>query len=155
MGEFKESAKYLYEMEQAEQKKAQDKIDQEKKLEEEAIEKYYHAKEDARKVMDAYLEFKTMVKNTCLQYAIECMMETAIEKADLSERDQNMLHGLVNNYIKEAGGAGVILTGCNGKTVVLDLIKEEVEETTDVIIAKADPKDTDTFVIDKKDLENM
>lgn len=155
MGEFKETAKYLYETKQEEQRKAQEIAEQAQRLEEEAIDKYYHAKEDAQKVRAAYLEFKSMVKDTCLQYAIEGMMETAIEKASLSDRDQNMLHGLVNNYIKEAGGAGNILIASNGKTLVLDLIKEEVEETSAEIIAKADPKDTNTFVIDKKDLELM
>lgn len=155
MGEFKESAKYLYEMEQTEQKKAQALREEAQRLEEEAIDKYYHAKEDAKKVRAAYLEFKSMVKDTCLQYAIEGMMETAIAKASLSERDQNMLHGLVNNYIKEAGGAGNILIASSGKTIVLDTIKEEVKETSEEIIAKADPSDTNTFVIDKKDLEVM
>ena len=155
MGEFKESAKYLYELEQNNKKKAQALKEEAQRLEEEAIDKYYHAKEDAKKVREAYLEFKSMVKDTCLQYAIEGMMETAIEKASLSDRDQNMLHGLVNNYIKESGGAGNIFVASSGKTLVLDLIKEEVEETSEEIIAKADPKDTNTFIIDKKDLELM
>ena len=155
MSDMKEAAIYLHEMEVAEQKTAQEKADRERMLKEEAESRYDHLKNDRRKVQEAFLEYKKMVKDVCLQYAIEGMMETAIAKTALETKDQNMLHGLVNNYIQEAGGATNILMRASGKTYLLDTIKEEVEEVTDTIIAKADPQDPNTFVVDKKDVKQM
>ena len=62
MSELRESALYLYEAEQAAQKAEADKIEAQKKLDEEAIEKYEHLRFDRRKIQEGFMDYKRFVK---------------------------------------------------------------------------------------------
>ena len=155
MSEFKDAAIYLHEMEQARIEADKIKADNDKFIKESAEERYDHLRNDRRKIQQAFSEYKLMVKDVCLAYVIEGMMNPAIDLSTLEPKDQNMVHGLVNNYIKEAGGASAILARIGNKTSLLDTIKEEVEEVSEEIIAKADPQNPETFVVDKEDVEKM
>lgn len=155
MSELRESALYLYEAEEAAKKAAADKMEAQRRLDEEAIEKYEHLRFDRRKIQEGFMDYKRFVKDVLLQYTIEGLMDTVIDQKALEENDQNLLHGLVENYIKQGGGADAILRRCANKTILLDTIKEEVEVAAEEIIAKADPKDPDTFIVDKDDVAKM
>ena len=154
MSEAKESALYLHNLYEQEQQLREEEVLKEAKIAEEAQNKYDELRYKPIKIQEAYNEFKLCVRNLCLQYVIEGMMSEALHKT-LNDRDQNMVHGLVENFVKSNGGASAILSRVANKTMLLDTIKEEVEETSEEIIAKVDPKDPTTFVVDKKDIEKM
>lgn len=154
MSEAKESALYLHNLFEQRTAKAEEAARQEKLLKEEAIARYDSLTQDRFKLRDAFNEYKICVKDVCLQYVIEELMSTAMNKSDKAI-NQNMIHGLVENFVKTSGGASAILTRCKGKTYLLDCIKEEVEEETEEIVAKADPEDPSTFVIDKEDINKL
>ena len=154
MSEAKESALYLHNLLEQEAEAQQRAAENEKIQHEEFMQKHDSLVYDRIRLREAYNDYKIGVKNVCLQYVIEEMMSTAMKKS-LNEMDQNMLHGLVENYVNTKGGASAILSRCIGKTYLLDTIKEEVEETSEEIIAKADEKDPSTFVVDKEDITKL
>ena len=154
MSEAKERALYLHNLFEQNAAKAEESAKQEKILREEAMAKYESLTQDRFKLRDAFNEYKVCVKDVCLQYVVEELMSTALAKS-VGEKDQNMLHGLVEHFIRENGGANKILSNCKGKTYLLDTIIEEVEEETEEIVAKADPEDPSTFVVDKEDIGKL
>lgn len=155
MSERKASALFLQQLHEQEIAIQKEKEQHERELREAEQEKYDSLRYDRRKIQNAYNEFKLFVRDTCLEYAIAGLMETALAKSDLTDRDMNMVSGFVKGFIKEQGGSGFILRKATGKTFVIDSIKEAVEEETEEIVAKADPKNPETFIIDKKDIEKM
>lgn len=154
MSELRESAIYLHNLYEQEAEKAKINAEKEKQLREDAQAKYDELRYTPGKIQEAYNKYKTMVKDVCFQYVIEGLMSSAI-KDKLNEQDQNMVHGLVENFIKTNGGASDILRRVKGNTYLIDRIVEEVEETSEEIIAKVDSTDPNTFIIDKKDLNKM
>lgn len=132
-----------------------EKINKEKVLQEEAQAKYDDLRYTRKKVQEAFCEYKRFVKNTCLEYAIAGLMETALANSDLDERDMHLVSGFIKGFINEQGGATTILSKAAGRTYIIDCIKEACEEECEEIVAKADPKNPNTFVIDKEDLEKM
>lgn len=154
MSEFRESAIYLHNLYEQEAEKARISAEKEKQLREDAQARYDELKYTPGKIQEAYTKYKAMVKDVCFQYVIEALMSSAINNK-LDERDQNMVHGLVENFIKTNNGATDILRRVKGNTYLIDRIVEEVEETSEEIIAQADPKDPNTFIINKDDLKKM
>ena len=155
MGELRDAALFRQQILDESTRIEKDKLDAQKKLEESEQAKYDNLRYRRRKIQEAYCDYRSFVKNTCLEYAIVGLMESALEQSDLSDRDMNMVFGFVKGFVKEQSGATNILTKAAGRTFVIDSIKEAVEEETEEIIAKADPKNPDTFVIDKEDIEKM
>ena len=154
MSELRESAIYLHNLYEQEAERAKIDAEKEKQLREDAQARYDELRYTPGKIQEAYTKYKAMVKNVCFQYVIEALMSSAINNK-LDERDQNMVHGLVENFIKTNGGASDILRRVKGNTYLIDRIVEEVEETSEEIIAKADSTDPNTFIIDKDDLKRM
>lgn len=154
MSELRESAIYLHNLYEQEAERAKIDAEKEKQLREDAQARYDELRYTPGKIQEAYTKYKAMVKDVCFQYVIEALMSSAINNK-LDERDQNMVHGLVENFIKTNGGASDILRRVKGNTYLIDRIVEEVEETSEEIIAKADSTDPNTFIIDKEDLKRM
>ena len=107
------------------------------------------------KINEVFGEYKLFVENTLLGAVIESFMEEALNESNMDNIDKNMQHTLVQQYIKENGGAMHILIKNSNKTILLDTIKEAVEDATEEIVAKADKDDPTTLVIDKKDIEKF
>ena len=155
MGELRDAALFSQQILEESTRIENEKINAQKSLEEAQQAKYDDLRYTRKKVQEAFCEYKRFVKNTCLEYALAGLMEGALSETELDERDKNMVVGFVKGFVNEQGGATTILSKAAGRTFVIDSIKEAVEEESEEIIAKADPKNPATFVIDKEDLEKM
>ena len=155
MGELRDAALFRQQILEESTRIENEKINTLKSLEEANQAKYDDLRYTRKKIQEAYCDYKRFVKNTCLEYAIAGLMEGALSETELDDRDKNLVVGFVKGFVNEQGGATTILTKANGRTFVIDSIKEAVEEETEEIIAKADPKNPETFVVDKDDLEKM
>ena len=155
MGELRDAALFRQQILEESTRIENEKINTLKSLEEANQAKYDDLRYTRKKIQEAYCDYKRFVKNTCLEYAIAGLMEGALSETELDERDRNLVVGFVKGFINEQGGATIILSKAAGRTFVIDSIKEAVEEETEEIVAKADPKNPDTFVVDKDDLEKM
>ena len=155
MGELRDAALFRQQILEESTRIENEKINTLKSLEEANQAKYDDLRYTSKKIQEAYCDYKRFVKNTCLEYAIAGLMEGALSETELDDRDKNLVVGFVKGFVNEQGGATTILAKANGRTFVIDSIKEAVEEETEEIIAKADPKNPETFVIDKDDLEKM
>ena len=155
MGELRDAALFRQQILEESTRIENEKINTLKSLEEANQAKYDDLRYTRKKIQEAYCDYKRFVKNTCLEYAIAGLMEGALSETELDDRDKNLVVGFVKGFVNEQGGATTILAKANGRTFVIDSIKEAVEEETEEIIAKADPKNPETFVVDKDDLEKM
>ena len=116
---------------------------------------YQDLRERREKLAEVYGEFKMFVENTILQFVIEGLMSEALKESEMDEIDLHMEHSLVKQYIEENGGAMAILNKVKGKTALLDMIREEVEEEVEKIVDKCDKDDPTTFCIDKNDIAKI
>ena len=127
------------------------------KEEKDLIESEHNRLEDIKynrdKLIEAYQEFKVFAKDTVLQYVIEELMSNSFDNTVMDTYDNHIKDSIIKNYIKENGGASVILRRCSGKTNLLNMIKEEVENTTKEIVDKVDKDNPDSFIINKEDIE--
>ena len=130
---------------------------QQKKLEESAkarkeIENqlYFGTKERKANARKTYGERCTNIKNELLAGAIRGIYIGALqENTALTDSGMLLAHNLVDNFIKESGGATAILSKISGKTYTLDYIKSVVEGTYESIMEDTDPEDEDTVEAEK------
>ena len=83
-----------------------------------------------RELKDSELgKFTEAVYDNHMQTALEAIYISALQKvAPLTEEAEEIAKSLVENYIKEAGGAREIIRTKSGKTFLLDSIFEAVDE---------------------------
>lgn len=150
-----ENAKANHEMNLAwmENYTAQQKAEKEKLMNEQNS--YQDLRERRERLAEVYGEFKMFVEDTLLQFVIEGLMSEAINESEMDDIDLHIKRNLVKQYIKENGGAMSILNKVKGKTALLDMIREEVEEEVEKICDKCDKEDPTTFVIDKEDIQKV
>ena len=150
-----ENAKANHEMNLAwmENYTAQQNAEKEKLMAEQNA--YQDLRERREKLAEVYGEFKMFVEDTIFAYVLESLMEEAINESEMDDIDLHIHHNLVKQYIKENGGAMGILNKVKGKTILLDMIREEVEEEVEKIVDKCDKDDPTTFVIDKEDIQKV
>lgn len=155
MNAILENAKANHEMNLAwmENYTAQQNAEKEKIMAEQNA--YQDLRERREKLAEVYGEFKMFVEDTIFAYVLEGLMEKAIDESSMDEIDLHIHHNLVKQYIKENGGAMGILNKVKGKTILLDTIREEVEEEVEKIVDKCDKDDPTTFVIDKEDIQKV
>ena len=150
-----ENAKANHEMNLAwmENYTAQQKAEKEKLLAEQNS--YQDLRERREKLAEVYGEFKMFVEDTMLQFVIENLMSEAIDESSMDDIDLHIKTNLIKQYIKENGGAMGILNKVKGKTILLDMIREEVEEEVEKIVDKCDKDDPTTYTIDKEDIQKV
>ena len=155
MNAILENAKANHEMNLAwmENYTAQQKAEKEKLMAEQNA--YQDLRERREKLAEVYGEFKMFVEDTIFAYVLESLMEGAINESEMDEIDLHIHKNLIKQYIKENGGAMGILNRVKGKTILLDTIREEVEEEVEKIVDKCDREDPTTFVIDKEDIQKV
>ena len=132
---------------------AQQKAEKEKLMAEQN--RYQDVRERRERLAEVYGEFKMFVEDTLLQYTLESLMEDAINESEMDQIDQHIKTNLIKQYIKENGGAMGILNKVKGKTILLDTIREEVEDAVEKIVDKCDKDDPTTFNIDKEDIQKV
>lgn len=137
--------------------KQQKKIDKAAK-EREAIEEqiYFGTKEKNRIKKKVYSEYCTNLKNKLLANAIRGIYIGALqENTALTDNGMLLAFSLVDNYIKESGGATNILSKISGKTYALDYIRSVVEGTYSSILEDVDPEDEESMEAPEEKEEEM
>jgi len=143
---LKETCQYFEDRKKSYTESANEKAKATEKEKEEFFEKLYKFKFD-RKLRDAeFGKFTESVYNNNLETALEAIYISALEKvAPLTEESVDIAKSLVENYIKENGGAREIIRHKSGKTYLLDTIFEAVNI--------ASSRDIDLYLEAEKDDE--
>ena len=143
---LKETYQYFLDREATITEKAEQKL-RERNKEVDEFRAQVNKYREQRELKDCELgKFTEAVYNNNLQTALEAIYITALTKnTPVSEECIELAHNLVENYIKEQGGAREIIRHKSGKTYLLDTIFEAVE--------KASLKDVELFFEAEKDDE--
>ena len=112
-------------------------------------------REQREKTKKAWSKFKPFVKNTLLEYAILEMMSDAIRFDILDPHEQRMAIRLIENFVKENGGATAILSRSGNSTYAMNYLSEVVDEVSKEIVDKADKDRPETLGMDKDDIDNF
>lgn len=143
---LKETYEFYHEQEKALANKA-DKELKERKCEVEEFYEKLNKYRKQRELKDSELgKFTEAVYDNHMQTALEAIYITALQNvAPLTEESEEIAKSLVENYIKEHGGAREIISHNSNKTYLLDTIFEAVE--------KAAQKDIQAFFEAEKEDE--
>lgn len=125
--------------------------------ESEAIkDRLYSAKDKKYCITKMYNEFCTNLKDELLGDAIKSIYISALrENVDLTENGIFLANNIVENFIKESGGANTVLQKIKGKTYALDFIVSVVEGTYESIMEDVDKDDPESFESSDEKKEEM
>lgn len=135
------------------QQKQQRKLEESAKRRKEIEDKiYFGTKERKANARKSYVERCNNIKNELLASALRGIYIGALqENTALTDSGLLLAHNLVDNFIKESGGANVILSKISGKTYSLDFIKSVVEGTYESILEESEESEDSE---EEKDTEN-
>lgn len=116
------------------------------------VEYYTTLRDTNRKNFDTFQED---VKNDLVGTVLKGIYMTALtETMTLTDTTKIIGEHLVDKYVKE-NGADVILRNMNGKTYLLDTLKNIVEEAEEEVMDKATPEDPESQEVPEETKEKM
>ena len=152
--EAAESVNKYREAFEAKQMRKAEKAEKERNKIEEQV--YFGTKEKKRENKRIYSEFCRNLKNELLSNAIRGIYIGALqENSALTDNGMLLAFSLVDNYIKESGGANTILSKISGKTYALDYIRSVVEGTYCSILEDVDEEDKESMEVPEEKKEEM
>ena len=152
-----EAAEALAEYRHTFQEKQQRKLDEAAK-EREAIEEkvYFGTKEKKEATRRVYQEFASNLKDELYGDALKVIYISALrEGTALTDGALVLANNMVENFIKESGGANAIMNKTNGKTYALDIIQCMVEGTYRSIMEDVDKEDEESMEVPEEKKEEM
>ena len=111
-------------------------------------------KEHHEFVRDRKRNYKLSILETCLSDALKGIYISALLKENQLEPENiKLAESMVDNFIKEEGGALTVLRRMDAKTYLLDTVKKIVEDTADEVeqTASEDEKDFDEVPEENKE----
>ncbi len=123
---------------------------------EKVLNKIYEAEDRAVSARRAYNKYSSDLKNELLEDAIKCIYIGALqENVALTDGGINLANRLVENYVKESGGADAILNRISDKTYALNFISRAVTGTHEYMMEDADCDDPDSLECDEEKKTEM
>lgn len=140
-----EASESLSEYRKSAEEKRQRKLNEAKEEHDRMERTIYEARENRRAKANSYSEFCNNLKTELLGDAIKGIYIGALmEYTALTDDGLALAESLVDNYIKESGGATCVLRKMGGKTFVLDEMKSIVENTYNSILEDVDSEDPES-----------
>lgn len=113
-------------------------------------------KEHHEFVRDRKRNYKLSILETCLSDALKGIYISALLKENQLEPENiKLAESMVDNFIKEEGGALTVLRRMDGKTYLLDTVKKIVEDTADEVEQTASEDEKDFNEVPEENKEEM
>ena len=113
-------------------------------------------KEHHEFVRDRKRNYKLSILETCLSDALKGIYISALLKENQLEPENiKLAESMVDNFIKEEGGALTVLRRMGGKTYLLDTVKKIVEDTADEVEQTASEDEKDFNEVPEENKEEM
>lgn len=118
--------------------------------------KLYDIKEKRYTTKKAYSEFCSRLKNELFTDALKGVYISALrETVDLTENGVFLANNIVENFVKESGGADEIMRKIKGKTYALDFLVSVVEGTYESILEDVDKENPESFEASEEKKDEM
>lgn len=118
--------------------------------------KLYSIKEKRYTTKKAYSEFCSRLKNELFTDALKGVYISALrETVDLTENGVFLANNIVENFVKESGGADEIIRKIEGKTYALDFLVSVVEGTYESILEDVDKENPESFEASEEKKDEM
>lgn len=116
----------------------------------------FNAREKRYDNAKSYTNFRNNLRHELLSEALKGIYLSALnERMFLGVNHVVLAENLIDQYIKENGGATKMLESFKGKTYLLDTIRCIVEETEEEIMDTVDPENPETQEVPEEKKENM
>ena len=131
VNEFAETQKALRESEEARAKKREEAAIKEQQARQEFENNYHNIREAREYKMRRHSQLLEEARNNALSTVLKGIYITALEAHTLTDNGIIIAESMVDNYIKERGGATKILNSCKENTYLLNRIASIVEDAAE------------------------
>ena len=147
--------KCIKEQDELAAKKHSDAIAEAAKKHQDAVDKIYNIRESRELKRRAHSQLVEDCKNDALAIAIKAIYIEALDPASLTDEGLFLAESMVDNWVREKGGASAIIASCRNKTYLLNKICSVVEDVAleNVRIIEADESEATVDEQDKAEEE--
>ena len=131
VNEFTETQKALRESEEARAKKREEAAIKEQQARQEFENNYHNIRETREYKLRRHSQLLEEARNNALSTVLKGIYITALEAHTLTDNGIIIAESMVDNYIKERGGATKILNSCKENTYLLNRIASIVEDAAE------------------------
>ena len=120
------------------------------------IEERQDMKEAAEYRTNRRARYKDKVVHECLKTALSAIYVSALARDhEMTKENINICEAMVENLIKEEGGAYALMRKMNNKTPLLETIYRIVKEEEEEVMDKADKEEEETGDTTQQDMEEV
>ena len=113
-------------------------------------------KEEVEFARDRHMRYKDAVTHECLKTALNGIYVSAIQRDHvLTKENINICETMMENFIKEEGGAYAVLRKMKNSTPLLEAVRRIIIETEEEVVQQAEEEEKDTGDTTQQDTEEV